>query len=246
YFYAHLFQKIMAIFITYYLWLSIINDNQDNIKGFATTSSFLTYIVLVTLIQLTLYTNITSVFASKIRNGDFAIDLIKPVNLQLKVVIEAFADNMVSIFLQAIPTYIIAIFFLKISLPNNITTTLLFILTLFLSILILITFSLLSSLLVFKTENWWGLSLFISFISSLFSGALFPLSLSPKLFQMVAAVLPFKYIYATPIQIYINQLPPKQILNTILLQVSWIIILSLLSHFIFKHFITKKIFINGG
>jgi ABC-2 type transport system permease protein len=79
----------------------------------------------------------------------------------------------------------------------------------------------------------------------LLSGALIPLWFLPqKIFDFIK-LTPFDSIYFTPISIYLGQVPSNEIAAAFVKQVSWILILGLVGHVLWKS-AAKKLVLQGG
>ena len=82
-------------------------------------------------------------------------------------------------------------------------------------------------------------------ILNIFSGMIAPISLFPEFLQKIANFLPFKDCIYTPINIYFGKLSTTEIMQIMLKQCLWIILLYAIAKFVF-HKAIKNITINGG
>ena len=77
------------------------------------------------------------------------------------------------------------------------------------------------------------------------SGSLVPLWFFPSSVQRVSQWLPFQYTYQTPIGIYIGIMPAGDAIKAIGIQAAWVVVLSLLLAWIWKH-ARGKVMVQGG
>ena len=86
----------------------------------------------------------------------------------------------------------------------------------------------------FFTERIRGVMSVINALMLIVSGTIIPLSLFPDLIQKITYLFPFRMYVYVPTQIILNVLSIKFVLINISIGVSWIIILSRLSSYLWR------------
>ena len=181
----------------------------------------------------------------KIRQGDVAIDFIKPVNVFLLYFMEDLGDSISSIIQRALPILICAMLFVIVPLPYSLLHFLLFLLSSVFSFLILWLLAALFALLYFKFIDLGPLAYVKNYLVTILSGALIPVWFYPEPVQRVLDYLPFIYIYQLPLSIFIGREDLAGALTGIGIQIFWCILLALLFNFCRKR-IEKAIIAQGG
>ena len=72
-----------------------------------------------------------------------------------------------------------------------------------------------------------------------------PIPFLPKFLQVISNYLPFQYISDVPFRIYVGNISSNTILNTLLIQFIWFIIISIIGIFLTKKAL-KKVIVQGG
>lgn len=237
------FITLLQIFVFYYIWMAIYRF--DSVINDVSKDQIVTYIILSRII----YTQVTWGFipriGQKIHTGAIIMDLLKPIDFQFFMYLGRIGDFIAFAALTAIPVLIICGFTLGMQIPHNPLTIIYFMLSLFMAMTISFFVEFWIGLLTFYTNYSWGLQTFQEALVALFSGALIPLSFFPGWLLTIANVLPFKEMSYSPVSIYLGLIHGNQVIETLLFQFVWIVILFFLSRF-FYSFAIKKITVQGG
>lgn len=120
----------------------------------------------------------------------------------------------------------------------------LFVLSLGVNTLVTFEFNLLLSTSAFWIINARGIGSFFWLVLSLFGGQIVPLAFFPKWSQGIVRILPFRFMYSFPIEIYLNQNSSRELLFSFAVGIFWIIVL----YFLFKYFWQKglKVYTSFG
>ena len=77
-------------------------------------------------------------------------------------------------------------------------------------------------------------------MSFLFAGNMAPIALFPKTIKLIAQILPFRYTFSLPIEIFQQTISGKSILTGYAVQTAWIIVLFILARTLYfkglKHY----------
>jgi ABC-2 type transport system permease protein len=243
------FSSILAIFIQYYLWLSIYSTYEGGlenavIKGMTFNQTF-AYVAIASSLLILMKTYIDWDMNKHIQSGDIILFLYKPIDY-LNYMFASSAGIVVGNFLTVtIPSFfmIFFVFKVKVLLGWNI---LFFIITITGGFILSFLFDFLIGTTCFWTMSIWGISKGKDIIISFLSGALIPLSMYPYWMVKVLKFLPFSYMYNVPLNILIStKQQPLEWCILAIIQLFWILVVYLLTR-IYFNFTIKYLSVNGG
>lgn len=235
--------NIVQIFVFYYIWMAVYGGNP--ILNDIGKDQMIMYVILSRILYTQVTWNFIYIIAEKIKTGEIAMDLLRPVDFQLYMYTGRVGDIIAFGVMNAIPSLIISCIFLGCYMPKSPLALLYSLLSLFMAITISFFIEFWIGLLTFYTTNSWGLTTLQEALVSFFSGALVPLSFFPGWLKAIINVLPFKDMIYTPISIYLELTKGTQVLSSLLMQFLWVVIMFILSRLFFKVAI-KKVTIQGG
>jgi ABC-2 type transport system permease protein len=97
----------------------------------------------------------------------------------------------------------------------------------------------------FFLKNLWGFSILKQSMVNFLSGSMIPLDFLPKIFADPIKLMPFASISYTPVMIFMGKYSSQVLVNALLLQAFWVLMLFLLSTLIFA--IAKRhLSVQGG
>lgn len=240
--------NVFQILIASYLWTAIFGSTTaTSINGF-TKNDMILYIIFSTLTSMTIGNGIEWVIGGEVQSGEIAINLIRPINYQARLISQSLgriAWQFITIF---IPIWIginIYLYVTSGALPPNIGIILAYFISLIFGFLITFFFNFCFGLLAFYVTYIWGLNVLKNSVVRFISGSIIPLVFFPMWFQRVLTFLPFGSTNYVPVMIYLNKYTTLGTLKVILIQALWIIILYLCSVFFWRK-ATKKLTIMGG
>jgi len=234
---------IVSILIYFYLW-SALYQNQPQVKGI-TLKEVITYSAISIIIRQLARTDTTFLIEDKMRTGDIATDLMKPIDLGLYLFSDALGQSWFTFLAKILPVFSIAFFVFKIILPPGSLFFFSFLVSVFLGYMIIFCIWFMIGMIGFWTREIYGFCLVMEGIIAFFSGSLVPLWFFPKLLQRIAFFLPFKAIYFTPLSIYLGKVPSSQIVWVLMQQALWAIGLIIGARLI-QVAATRKVVIQGG
>jgi ABC-2 type transport system permease protein len=97
----------------------------------------------------------------------------------------------------------------------------------------------------FWTLNNFGMAAIIRFAQSLFAGAIAPLWFFPSWFQTLSGWLPFQSSLHVPLSLYVGRIAPHSAGRYILVQVIWIVLLSLVLRRFWRR-ADQQVVVQGG
>lgn len=171
--------------------------------------------------------------------GTFTNDLVKPWNAVLVDIFYTLAELSVRLLLY-LPfcLFIFIVAFNYLSLPN-IENLIYFLITVILGIFLNISFLQIFHALCFHfgdQETNIGL---ISYLVALPAGGFFPLAFLPEGIRAVVKVLPFRFLFDVPANIYLGKLPFNEIAWSWVQMILWIVLFFVIFYFIYKSGLKK-------
>ena len=180
-----------------------------------------------------------------IRSGHIINDLLYPVRWTLKTLAFGLASMFFQIFIQAIPLMLMAVYVLKISLPDSPSVWLAFAVSFLLGCLIFNILDILANMMGFWTTELHGFLAWKDIIAGVLSGAALPLWIFPNTLEWAIAWLPFRGMQYVPLSILVGWIPPEQYLREMGIQVFWVFLLWLSVEVLFE-LAMKKYEVQGG
>lgn len=239
---------IVKVFITFYLWKAIFSNSSSNtINGFSFDDMFV-YVFMIAITSKLVLSNVSYDMGCEVKDGSIATNLIKPINYQLKFLFGNFGQILFELAFVSIPLWLGLITFRYFKLgefPPDISTILLYLVSIFLGILISFTFECCFGLLSFYVTSIWGLSFLKGAVIKFFSGELIPIAFFPLFLQKFVSFVPFSSIVSTPVLIYLNKITGMEIIKALGVQLIWIGILFILNKWLWSKAI-KRLTILGG
>ena len=243
-FFMYFFGIILEIVVMSSIW-TVLFKNKPEIGG-STLKGMITYSVLVFVLNSLMGRfRIYNFIVSKIRTGDIALELLRPINFQLNIFSKTIGMSLFQLIFIATPFTIIAFFSFGLTPPKDVFTLILFIISVLMSYMVNFGIFYIFSLSIFFTIENFGIVATFYITSSFFSGLIIPLWLFPPFLKNIALFLPFHTVFYTPVSIYLSKITGIDILYSFLLQLFWIVILYVAGFFLWK-LTEKKIIIQGG
>lgn len=247
-FFGYVIGDILQIAVSFYLWSAIFNSSSKTTMNGFTKNEIIVYIVISFITAMSIDSGTEWVVGGEVQTGEIAINLIRPINYKLRLMTQALgtvAWQFIAIFIPVWIGLVSIRYFTLGLLPPNIVTIALYLLSLIFSFLIWFLFNFCFGLLAFYVTYIWGLNVFKNTIVKFLSGAVIPIIFFPAWFQNFLMFLPFGSINYTPVMIYLNKYSWLGTIQVLGIQVLWVIILYLLSKFLWGK-ATKRLTIMGG
>ncbi|PEZ02908.1 hypothetical protein CN326_19130 [Bacillus sp. AFS018417] len=241
-YWAGTFAIIVKLCTLYYFWTAVYENKQT--VGALSLTNMLTYMVIALLLEQYV-SGVGDNLARMIKQGDIALELMKPYHLLDKLVAMDIGQKISNSIRTTFPMLLFSIWFIGIELPQSLESFGLFIISVILGILIGTQLDLIIGILAFWTINVWGLRLLRDSIIQFCSGALVPLSLYPHWFQEISIFLPFQSMVYIPVSIYTGSISGSAAYMAIATQFIWFMLIAVLARFLWALAI-RKITIFGG
>jgi ABC-2 type transport system permease protein len=237
--------------ITYFIYVSVyyfiwkaIYEHSASIEGFD-FAHLLTYVGVGWIIRSFYFNSIDQELAYQVTEGRLAMDLIKPVNIQMMYVARAAGESIFRLGLLTIPTALVLFLVYPLRPPASAWHAGAFLLSVVLSFFIVAAINFAVGTFALRLQSILGLLRAKFFLLELFSGLLLPISFFPEAFQKVFKLLPFEYISYVPMLIYLGKLNGRGLLFAIGWQVFWVAALLAAGDALWR-WSSRKVIIQGG
>ncbi len=183
-----------------------------------------------------------------ISSGNIAYELCKPQDIYNMWFVRNIANRMAKAALRCIPVLIVA-FLLPapygLVLPRNFAVAICFILSMGLSLLVVVSFSMLIYIATFYTINSMGIRIISASLVEFLSGAIIPLPFLPTNIRNVVELLPFASMQNVPFLIYTGEITGTRMIRVVSLQLIWITLLIFIGKVTMNKAL-KRIVVQGG
>ena len=206
------------------VWSSIAKSQGGSVNGL-TVNDFITYYLVVLVVDV-LTSDITiHILAYKIQDGTLSGDLLKPVHPILTNVLMNNLAFKALTFIVLVPVWLVLVLLFQ---PDFSAVTwqnlLLAIPALIIGFTISFFFGATITCLAFWTTRVYSISEFYYAFAVLFSGQFVPLSLMPPIIQQIARFLPFQLTIYFPVQLILGKLSLQQVLVNYAWGIVWILV----------------------
>ncbi len=230
--------------VLYYLWNAVYAGSGGTINGVTFSSAFVTLSLTGCLLQC-MNGGIEWDMCFDMIQGDIIIKLVRPTDYMLYMYSEKWGLALSSIFLFAIPVFVITGFLFpgELYLGWNIIP---FLVSLFISFGMMFLLEFMVGLLTFSTQSVWGLSTLKELIVGFFAGTTVPIAFFPKGLLAVTNVLPFKSMYYDPVRMLMDrELGFDGCMRIIGFELVWFLVLLVLARLLYR-VMSRRIVVNGG
>jgi len=183
-----------------------------------------------------------------ITTGGISYELCRPINIYQVWYVKLLSKRLARGALRFSPILIIGFLLpypYNLSLPQSPLTFLLFIITLFLGLLLLVSVSMLVYISIFKTMSPVGSIVLFGTVGEFFAGNTIPIPLMPSWLQNITLLMPFRWTADLPLRVYSGHINTQEALMGIMMQLVWICILVILGALIMKR-VTRLSIVQGG
>ncbi|WP_404442293.1 ABC-2 family transporter protein [Sutcliffiella horikoshii] len=242
-YWADVVSTLLRLVIMYFFWVAVF-QNRTEISSIS-FESMITYVVIAMMLE-NYVSGAGNEMARNIKNGDIALELLKPYDYLTKLIFMDLGSKANSFVRTTIPIFLVAIIFIGIQAPQSFKVAILFLASMLVGILIGTQIDLIIGVLAFWTVNVWGVRVLREAIVKFFSGALIPLTLFPGWFQEVSSYLPFQSMIFVPVAIYTGQIKMgPDAFMAFFTQLFWLAILFVIVRVVWNQAV-KRVTVFGG
>jgi ABC-2 type transport system permease protein len=227
----------------YFLWTAIYGG-KESIEDLSVVQ-MTTYVAVSWMARAFYFNNIDREIAVEIKEGKVAVELIRPYNYLGMKTMQAFGEGIFRLVFFSLPGMVIVGIIFPMEFSTNGETWLFFASSLIFSFIINTQINLITGILTFFLFNNNGLMRAKRVIIDLFSGLLLPISFYPMWAQDIMQYFPFQAISYIPSMIFTEGLQGNEVLQAILLQGFWAIVLLIPIQLLWI-LAKKRMIIQGG
>lgn len=221
--FAGAFTNLVFGFLRTYVLLALF-AHRENVNGYSVTAA-ITYVWLTQGMIMTTFIWGWNELAQRIRTGDIAIDLVRPVHpLRLGLDFDLGRAAYHAVF-RGVPPLIVGALFFRLVLPTDPITWLAFVASLLLAVIVSFGFRLLYNIFAFWMMDNRGPAMIAGLFGTLFSGFLVPIAFFPDWLGAIARLTPFPAMLQIPIDIYVGVATGPTLVADLFVQVAWAVAL---------------------
>ena len=186
--------------------------------------------------------------AQEIVNGNVCYKFVRPVDLYNQWYAEHFGYKLSATLIRCLPLLIVAFIMpsgLRLMLPNNFISFILFAIALLIGATLTSAISMISVFFTFKTLSAKGTYSIVNTICGILGGMYVPLVFMPQNVQNILNYLPFRFVMDLPARIYIGNIPVTESIKLIGIGFVWLVVLVIIGKLLMK-LAGKNTVIQGG
>ncbi|MES2470820.1 MAG: ABC-2 family transporter protein [Patescibacteria group bacterium] len=226
--------EMVEVLVVVLMWTAIYSNEMGTIKGFS-MEEMITYVLVGNLCAVAARNFLTSYVSRDIELGRLSTFLIKPISYIKYVFVNELGRMFLSTIISVTTQAAIIVFFAnKIVFNTDIRYLGIIVVMVFLAFIMELLLSFSIGMIAFWTDEVDGIYTTIERVKRFFAGGYFPLSLLPASLAVASSYLPFAYSFFIPAQLYLKKIDLAQGIKGLVVQVVWIILLSLILAFIWK------------
>jgi ABC-2 type transport system permease protein len=204
----------------------------------------LTYILMARIFRPLANLDLILEFGWRLRDGGFAMLLVRPLDLQFGYYAQGLADLGISL-LRQLPVVVLATLIFGLRWPTNPLVWAVFIVSALLGRSVMFCVDWMLGTLTFYTTEAWGLRELFQGLTNFLTGGLVPLDLMPGWLRLIALSTPFAQTVYVPISLLSGLAPVADAPRLLLGQLLWLVGLAVLSRLFFGHAI-RHVTVQGG
>ncbi|MDO4304439.1 MAG: ABC-2 family transporter protein [Bacillota bacterium] len=238
-----IFVQCIVMFAISFFWIAAYGGDDSVLD--VSRKSMLTYTTISILMGNMLTMNVQHRIVDSVKNGNVAVDMLKPVSIYGLYLAEDIGDFVLSVCQKVIPLFVISTIMFGLPKPSSAISLILFLISFVFAYFINWLLAALLGMCAFQTLSMGAMMAVKSYIIKLLSGSIIPLWFFPHELQVVLELLPFVSIYQLPLGIYIGKYTLDDILPRMGIQLSWVLILLIIFNTVQKK-MADRVLIQGG
>lgn len=221
------------------MWLAVLaaGANARDLDG----GQIVAYAFVAGAISATFVPTWATEIVERIMSGDIVTDLYRPVDFQLWWLAKDAGSSAYRLFARGIPPVVVGSFVFDIALPTRLDVWIPFAVSIALAFLVIFAWKLLVSLSGFWLINPIGVIQLAAGLFTFGSGSLIPLAFMPSWLESVLRWLPFASMLQLPIEVLLG----RGIVDPLLRQAGWAIVLLALGRVVLRR-AERKLVVQGG
>jgi ABC-2 type transport system permease protein len=210
-----------------------------------TLAEMRTYVIVANTLRLFFTMPLEANVEARIRQGDIALDMLKPMDFQLMQYADVLGRSLFNLVAGTVPVLLISWFAFGLVLPPSPAYLALFLVSVVIGHAMSFLLAFITAVVGFWTTDLWGVVLLKTALLQFFSGLVVPLTFFPPAVAGVLAWLPFQALYYVPQLLCMGKLPLAQVPAVLGLQVAWLLLLFAFSRLLWTRAV-RKLALQGG
>lgn len=229
-----LFSAVFLILIQFFLWKAVFLASTESVQFGYEYHAMISYVIIAGFVAKFVTCGFEWDISHDIKEGKLNNYVIKPISYMSYRFWNFFGSKAVQFVMIALVFIGLALMNASIRQVMNVKSVMLFIVSILLAMILNFFIYYLVATIAFWLQEIWGIFIIVHLIFTFASGGVFPLDVFGKVFMGIVKWLPFKYIVYYPVSLLIGQVQGSMVLEGILIQLVWVIILYLLSKLMWR------------
>jgi ABC-2 type transport system permease protein len=183
--------------------------------------------------------------ALRVRSGDVATDLQRPVDFQFYWLAQDLGRAAYHGLFRGVPPFLIGALLFELLVPSDPLVWVAFLGSVALAVVASFAYRLLFNLIAFWLLDYRGAGVLAMVASTFFSGQVVPIALFPEWLELLAWALPFAAMVQAPIEVWLGHAEGLQLVGLLGLQAFWAAALLLVGRAVLRAGM-RKLVIQGG
>ncbi len=242
---AGLFTNVFFGFLIAYVLLAVF-EQRDEVGGYDARET-VTYVWLTQGLMSVVgsFGSTWRELALRVRSGDIALDLQRPVDLQSSLLAQDLGRAGYSAVFRAVPPFFVGALLFDVILPGDPLRLVAFAASVLLAVVVSFGVRFLVNLTAFWLLDYRGPMTLAMVLSHLLSGLVIPLAFFPGALSTIARATPFASMLQLPIDIFVGEAAGAEVLAVLAIQALWACVLFALGRAVFA-LATRKLVVQGG
>ena len=240
--FAGVFTNTFFGFMLAYILLAVFRE-RDRVGSYD-ASDAVTYVWLAQGLLMTVYIWGWYEVALRVRSGDIATDLQRPLDFQLYWLAQDLGRAAYHALYRGLPPFIVGalLFDVRFAEPQLAAA---FAVSVVLAVVVSFAFRFLFNLAAFWLLDYRGVGVLAQVASTFFSGMIIPIAFFPGWLETLAWSLPFAAMVQAPVEVFLGHARGLELAGLLGLQALWAVLLLLAGRVVFAAG-TRKLVIQGG
>lgn len=226
-----LFSRTIQLGLSFLIWIAIYKDSQSTVINGYTQSQMLYYLLLTALLSFIFTFSPLFNLARSIKTGQLTTLLLRPISINF---------NSLSVFIGSSTPFILLLIITILSIQFTIMTTIMLVFYFVLSLIVWHELMFIIGMLAFWLVQIWPLKPIINSLYLFFGGVLFPLDVLSETLYKIFRFSPISLVSSDFVELLIKENHNVFLfINYTTALIIWVLILKLLSSYLFKKGLTR-------
>jgi ABC-2 type transport system permease protein len=214
--------NLLAIVIQVSIWRALLSNRS---AAGIDLRDMITYVILNSAIYVVMMYEMFHDVDDRLRTGDIAIDLVKPMRYPLYLWADQLGNTAYRLLFTVVPTVLVATVLFGFTGPGSFVHAVGFVIAMAIATTLSFAFAYLIALLAFHFLTTLHFEWTFLGLATMFSGRLLPLWFFPQGWADVARALPFQFLGFVPAAIYMGKMPEREMWLTLIIGLVWVVVL---------------------